>query len=274
MKAESLENWLEFSNLIDEKFQLLRKNKTIASQPLFRGQAQSDWELKTTLERYCPEETMTFEKYDTLIREAGGQISSLCDYDIKFDENYREPDEKACISDELQNIGEMMWLRQNGFPSPLLDWSRSPYIAAFFAFYEASKNDTENVSIFLFIDSTTGVKTGNQHEPSIVVSKGNYFTDRKHYNQQSAYTTCRMKTHGSDGSWRYLEHSDGFKTHANDPQQNNLAKYNIPVSQKNTFLNNLSLMGITESSLFGSLSATLNTIARDIFIKKFPHSFR
>jgi len=35
---------------------------------------------------------------------------------------------------ELPAYEFMAYLRHNGFPSPLLDWTRSPYVAAYFAF--------------------------------------------------------------------------------------------------------------------------------------------
>lgn len=41
-----------------------------------------------------------------------------------------KPGSTSCSS----SYGFMTRLRHHGFPSPLLDWPQSPYIAAFFAF--------------------------------------------------------------------------------------------------------------------------------------------
>ena len=50
--------------------------------------------------------------------------------------------EESEVLDKTNSLSEnlyshMTYLRHHGFPSPLLDWTLSPYIAAFFAFNEA-----------------------------------------------------------------------------------------------------------------------------------------
>ena len=61
----------------------------------------------------------------------------------------------------------MVYLRHHGFPSPLIDWSYSPYVAAFFAFRDDSAGKPEKRSIYAYCESPEGVKGGALGERTI-----------------------------------------------------------------------------------------------------------
>jgi hypothetical protein len=148
-------NWADFLDNLDAEYQCM--NKAMANRKgfpfdlLFRGHSSCGWELQSTLERYFKinfgiyQEVSWFD-YNDLLSAIEPTIFAMVGEIYKMEfigdrtsmENWPYP----------PNYALMVYLRHHGFPSPLLDWTTSPYIAAFFAFYDAIPG--QNVAIFSF----------------------------------------------------------------------------------------------------------------------------
>ena len=82
----------------------------------------------------------------------------------------------------------LVYLRHHGFPSPLLDWSTSPYVAAYFAYYE--KTDFKRVAVYAYVE-TTGRGKGMVGGTPRLTALGPYVTtDQRHFAQKSWYTVA------------------------------------------------------------------------------------
>lgn len=153
----------------------------------------------------------------------------------------------------------MAFLRQNGFPSPLLDWSHSPYIAAFFALRHADPKENEFAAIFAYTEDSGFGKEICPGEPTICPCGSWIATDKKHFLQQSAYTICRKQ---KNGMFVYANHEEAFARSEED--QDSLIKYLIPVSERKRVLQKLQLMNITSYSLFETTETLLERVASEL----------
>jgi len=113
MIPSSKYNWKEFK---DYCFEAQFHPGTI-----FRGQSNSEWHLAT------------------ILPEAKRLISGYIDYDFE-------------LSDKDDRNRLISLLQHHGFPTPLMDWTFSPYIAAYFAFIDLAFRQPESdfVAIWLF----------------------------------------------------------------------------------------------------------------------------
>lgn len=147
------------------------------------------------------------------------------------------------------------YLRHHGLPSPLLDWSKSPYIAAYFAMNETIENDPGEVSIFIYLETKTLGKIWDNQGPGINKFDQYLKTHKRHYLQQSVYTICSSF---ENNNWYYANHEDVFS--ANDENQDLLWKIRIPKSNRKEFLSKLENMNINSFSLFQTDDALMNHI--------------
>ena len=132
MKTKMYKGWSDFFR----KF--LAKYAELSTQPReqlsFRGQADSRWSLLTTLDRIqsfssATERELCLEK---LIRQFRQQARQLA----------------ADLKPETELEWELLG-RHHGLPTSVLDFTRSPYVASYFAFSEPLAKNVTHVSIWV-----------------------------------------------------------------------------------------------------------------------------
>jgi hypothetical protein len=226
--------------------------KGYMSNPLFRGQADHRWMLETTLERFSAR-AWSVSRYYRLLLSIAPAVSSLTqrtwslDPHLQIDESYHG----APPGYEF-----MIYLRHHGFPSPLLDWTRSPYVAAFFAFAPRPHSGSEAVAVYAFLEYVGRSKTWLEDGPRIIGLGPYAITHERHYAQQCEYTICKKK----DGeSYLYCNHEEALGS--GEGVQDVLTKILIPTTERGQFLRRLESMNIHAYLLFRDETALMQMLA-------------
>jgi len=270
-----LRSWEEFPLALDQltKSQAAKEaaNGRKLSEPLFRGLGNSEWTLETTLERSVdafPTETLL--SYYRRIARSKPVVESLINR--SWDEIPEWPEFDKLLQDESANWIDrilsqnsaiyqyLVYLRHHGFPSPILDWTASPFIAAMFAF-DAMDRAATNVLIYVYVRDSLQSFGSDAH----LFIAGPYLrTHPRHYLQQSRYSLCvqlraERQGHHPHVDYHFLSHNEALIQNVNDDL---IVKIVVPASERKRALMQLDSMNLNPYSLYGSEESLIRTIAR------------
>lgn len=258
MEGKDLPNWEAFES---ELHTLRAEFAKSPSSLLFRGQNDSELSLTTTLERAgC--ENMSFTDYYKLVTRIEPAVETFTGvnwdvppFSLAIEQSFH--DLELLSQHRFPSVAfyrYMVYLRHHGFPSPLLDWSYSPYVAAFFAFRDPIAK-AEKRSIYVYCEMPKGYKGGAVGEP-IIRPVGPYVrSHRRHFRQQSDYTICASR--GEHTIWHFYPHERVF---GGRDKQDFRWKFNIPSTERIKILRLLNDYNLNAFSLFDHEESLLETM--------------
>lgn len=134
VETVKLESWDAFKREWVGSY--LRLPRYSREQLCFRGHACRDWKLEPTLDRN--RDFRDNEDRENFRRELIDEFRRSS-YGLRTQEQYPVRD----AIEEWEFLG-----RHHGLPTTILDWTRSPYIAAYFAFEATADCESEYVAIW------------------------------------------------------------------------------------------------------------------------------
>jgi FRG domain len=253
-----VESWEEFQRYAEE---LEGPNRKPWDEVWFRGQSKACWSLSTTLERRSKQSRAV----DYLGRIAEVQPAVETFTNTQFSMPDQSELEKSCreydgFEDKLRNCATYLaHLRHGGFPSPLLDWTSSLYVAAYFAFRGATHDG--DVAIYAYREWAKQMKLRGSSDPQIVSFGPNFKTHKRHFRQQSRYTAC-VQFH--NGQWHFRPHDTVFGQ-TDRFGQDLLWKVKIPAKERLKVLRFCYKVNLNEFTLFDSEEGLLEMQAMRVF---------
>lgn len=226
---------------------------------LFRGQSDESWKIESSLERYgvseieCKEYYRTIDRYKPLINpiienrfERKFTISGYPFDFTRYDEG----------SFELPEMEYLAYLRHHGFPTPLVDFSMSCFIALFFAcedFNQPNREKRVNGKVFLYSPQVNvdGIDTPHLKKIGRYVEAG-----KRHFAQQSNYL---LSSEWID-EWKFIQFMRAMESQHNNDK---LLEITISKEVKAKLMKELNEMNINRYTMYLNEDSLIKSLADD-----------
>jgi len=248
--------------------------------PIYRGHRDSSWGLQSTLERAkFPNELPEYHKIVLKTQKKYTDLIKGQELDVKEIDAYPYDDSTlSSLAEELSKENQFLkipeclrfwlFLRHYGFPSPFLDWSKNPLVAAFFAFREQSAK--EYVSMYVFMQGAVSSSGANlilfDDRDSGDINSPVWL--RRHREQESVYTFFFREQDTNERAGRFESHDEIWNCSGVHNDWGFGFKFNILASERMTVLKELDMADCNAARLLGNTDARLETIYNQLVFEE------
>lgn len=222
-------------------------NKLDSGKFMFRGQENSTWRLRTHFHRTGRANLLRYIHQD--LPALRKKLSHLTTHVFDFD----KPVEYGAFVSLAQH---------HGYPTPLLDWTYSPYVAAYFAFNDLKRvHEIANLKTRILVfdkqswtDDFIQIQSLAVAEPHFSILEALSLNNSRMVPQQALASVTNISD--IETYIKKLELMRG---------KSYLQAIDLPAASRNSVFNELRLMGITAGSLFPGLDGACRQLKEQFF---------
>lgn len=242
----SFQSWAEFKADFSKHLPGWKKSESVLGKYIYRGQREARWGLVSSFDRRFLKADI-----DGRERESHRWLNMF----------YEEISKDTVHGYDKEDLRLIALAQHYGLPTRLLDWTRSPYVAAFFAYAGSiidrpTDGDSDDVAIWAINEPMFNAVV-NRKEAEVVplVDAGNL----RMRNQDGLFTILKSDDHSLDG----------MITRQTNHAATCMVKMILPQEEAYTAVEDLFLMGITHKSILTGYEGISGYILAKVAIEKF-----